>query len=60
MLDGARGAPAVGRAMIADLLVAVSDFAVAHPEIAEIDFNPIIARTDSYDIVDARMILASC
>jgi acyl-CoA synthetase (NDP forming) len=59
MLDGARGAAPVGRQMIADLLVAVSDFAMAHPDIAEIDLNPIIARTDSYDIVDARMILAS-
>jgi len=59
MLDGARGAPPVGRQMIADLLVAVSDFAMAHPDIAEIDLNPIIARTDGYDIVDARMILAS-
>ena len=58
MLDGARGAPPVGRQLIVDLLLQVHDFAMAHPEVGEIDLNPVIARTDDYDLVDARMILA--
>lgn len=33
--------------------------AVLHPEIAEIDLNPVIAHGDGYSIVDARMILAA-
>jgi len=58
MLNGARGVEPVDRKMIADLLLRVSAFAAAHPEIAEIDLNPVIARGSGYSIVDARMILA--
>lgn len=58
MLDGARGAEPVDRKMLANLLLLVSDFAAAHPAIAEIDLNPVIARGSGYTIVDARMILA--
>jgi acyl-CoA synthetase (NDP forming) len=57
MLDGARGTEPVDRQMIADLLVNVSAFATAHPELVEIDLNPVIARGHDYSIVDARMIL---
>ena len=57
MFDGARGAQPVDRQMLADLLLKVSDFAAAHPEISEIDLNPVIARAREYSIVDARMIL---
>ncbi len=57
MLDGARGAPPVDRQMLAELLVKVADFAAAHPEIPEIDLNPVIARGREYSIVDARMIV---
>lgn len=58
MLDGARGAPKVNRQKIAELLLAVSKLAIAHPEITEIDLNPVIANTEGYAIVDARMVLA--
>ena len=36
----------------------VATIAQAHPEIAEIDLNPVIARSDGYDVVDARMIFS--
>ena len=49
---------AVGRPLIENLLLQVSDFAMAHPGVAEIDLNPVIARTGDYDLVDARTILA--
>jgi acyl-CoA synthetase (NDP forming) len=58
MLDGARGAEPVDKAALTDLLLRVSALATLHPEIAEIDLNPVIAHADGYAIVDARMILA--
>ena len=59
MLDGARGAQPVDRQMLAELLLKVSGFAAAFPQIAEIDLNPVIARGSAFSIVDARMILTS-
>ena len=59
MLDGARGLPKVNKAAIVELLLKVSVLASAHPDIAEIDLNPVIAHGDGYSVVDARMILAS-
>jgi acetyltransferase len=58
MLDGVRGMPPVGRKALVDLMLRLSTLALTHPEIAEIDLNPVIARADGYEIVDARMILA--
>ena len=37
LLDGVRGAPAVDREAVADLLVGVADFAVARQDVVEID-----------------------
>jgi acetyltransferase len=59
MLDGVRGLPPVDREALADLLLKVSDLAAAHPQIAEIDLNPVIAHGDGWTIADARMILAA-
>ncbi len=59
MLDGARGLPKVNKAAIAELLLKVSALAEAHPEIAELDLNPVIAHGDDYSVVDARIILKS-
>ena len=57
MLEGARGLPAVNKPAIVDLLLKVSALAAAHPEIAEIDINPVIAHGDGYTVADARIIL---
>jgi len=57
LLDGVRGAAAVDRAAIADLVVAVARIAIAHPEIVEIDLNPVIAHAEGCTVVDARMLL---
>jgi acetyltransferase len=37
----------------------VSRIAALHPEIVEIDLNPVIARADGYTIADARVILSA-
>jgi acetate---CoA ligase (ADP-forming) len=42
-----------------ELLMKVSEVASAHPEIAEIDLNPVIFHAGGYSVVDARMILAA-
>jgi acetyltransferase len=59
ILDGVRGQPPVDRDALVDLIAKVSSLVQAHPEIAEVDLNPVIARDDGYDVVDARMILRS-
>jgi len=59
ILDGVRGNPPVNRSALIDLMLTVSTVVRAHPEIAEIDLNPVIVRDDGYDVVDARMVLSS-
>jgi acetyltransferase len=57
MLEGARGLPAVDKAALRELVLKVAGLAGAHPEIAEIDLNPVICPAAGYVIADARMIL---
>ena len=58
VLAGARGAKPVGRRALVDLMLKISTVALAHPEIVEIDLNPVIAYGDECVVVDARMITA--
>ena len=55
LLDGYRGAPRCDLAAIEDVLLRVSAMVEAHPEIVELDCNPVIARPDGALIVDARV-----
>ena len=57
ILGGVRGAPPVDRKAIIDLMLRISAVCLAHPEIVELDLNPILAFSDGYTLVDARMIL---
>lgn len=57
ILGGVRGAPPVDRKAIIDLMLRISAVCLAHPEIVELDLNPILAFSDGYALVDARMIL---
>jgi hypothetical protein len=51
--------PSGDRGRLVDPMVRLSDIATAHPEIVEIDLNPVIAHDEGYaTIVDARMLLA--
>jgi acetate---CoA ligase (ADP-forming) len=59
MLEGMRGLPPVHKEAITELLVQVSALAAAHPQIAEIDLNPVIAHAGGYTIADARVVLAA-
>jgi acetate---CoA ligase (ADP-forming) len=58
LLEGVRGAPPADRDKLISLLLAVSRIAAAHPEISEIDLNPVIVNANGYSVVDARMLLA--
>jgi acetyl-CoA synthetase (ADP-forming) len=45
-------------AALEQLLLRVSEFAEQHPEIAELDLNPIFAYSDGALAVDARVVLS--
>ena len=55
LLDGYRGAARCDLAAIEDVLLRVSAMVETHPEIAELDCNPLIARPDGAVVVDARV-----
>ena len=55
LLDGYRGAPRCNVDAIEDVLLRLSVMVEAHPEIVELDFNPLIATADGVVIVDARV-----
>jgi acetyl coenzyme A synthetase (ADP forming)-like protein len=55
LLDGYRGAEPCDVAAVQDVLLRVSAMVDAHPEIVELDCNPLIARPDGVVIVDARL-----
>ncbi|HTX46495.1 MAG TPA: GNAT family N-acetyltransferase [Solirubrobacteraceae bacterium] len=55
LLDGYRGAPRCDVAALERLLLALSALVEAHPEVAELDFNPVIAGPAGSVIADARI-----
>ncbi len=56
-LQGVRGRDPVDIAALEQLLVRFSELVVEHPEIAEIDINPLLASADRLLALDARVIL---
>ena len=57
MLAGYRGRDPVRRDAVAEILMKLGDLIASQPAIREIDLNPVIARCDGADIVDARIVL---
>jgi len=55
LLDGFRGAPKADVAALEDVLLRVSSMVEAHPQIAELDLNPLIVHADGAIVVDARI-----
>jgi acyl-CoA synthetase (NDP forming) len=55
LLDGYRGAPPCDVSAVEDVLLRVSAMVQAHPEIVELDCNPLIVGPDGALIVDARV-----
>ena len=58
ILDAVRGLPAVDKDILSRSLMAVSQIALDHPEIAEIDINPLIIRGSKPVAVDGLVVLA--
>ena len=58
LLTGHRGSRAVDTAGLAAVLLRVSRLAADLPEVAELDLNPVIARPEDVQVVDARVRLA--
>lgn len=56
LLKGYRGGKPVDTASIRELLLKVSEFAAANPDVAELDLNPVIVHESGLSIVDARVI----
>lgn len=59
ILDEFRGSPAVDRSLLVKSLVQLGDLALKHPEIAEIDINPMIVHGSKPVAVDALVVLKS-
>lgn len=57
LLDAYRGMPPVDRDAVAELISRVSQIPFIHPEIREIDINPIIIAQDSPVVADALVLL---
>ncbi len=61
LLTGARGRPPLDVTAAAKAIAALSRFAAAHPEIAEVEVNPLLVRREGEGVVglDARIVLGS-
>jgi acetyl coenzyme A synthetase (ADP forming)-like protein len=58
LLDGYRGRPRADLAALEDVVLRMSALAAAHPEIAELDCNPVVAGPGGTLVVDGRVRLA--
>ncbi|WP_405705223.1 acetate--CoA ligase family protein [Streptomyces sp. NBC_00069] len=57
LLAGVRGRPSVDVAAAAAVIERVTTVAAAHPEIAELEVNPLLVRPDGAVALDARAVL---
>jgi acyl-CoA synthetase (NDP forming) len=57
VLEGFRGQPAADLSALEGLILRLSSFIEEHPEIAELDLNPVFAYPKGAVAVDARVVL---
>ena len=57
LLGAYRGRPAVDTAAAARVVAQLSRFAAAHPEIAELEINPLLVTPSAATALDARIVL---
>ncbi len=55
LLTGARGAPKANLDAVVDAMLRLSQLVEEEPNVAEIDMNPVFARPDGVEAVDARV-----
>jgi len=58
-LTGTRGKPAADLDALRALLLQVSAFLSAHPQVEEMDLNPVIVHERGLTIADARVVLGA-
>ena len=58
LLTGARGQKPKDVGILKEILQRVAQLAADHPEIAEVDINPVIVHEKGASVVDARVIIA--
>ena len=58
VLEGVRGQDPADLVALEGLILKVSEFVEAHPEIDELDLNPVFAYKDGVIAVDARIVVA--
>ncbi len=58
VLSGVRGQPPADIEALKRTILKVSEFVQAHPEVKELDLNPVFAYPDGALAVDARMVIA--
>lgn len=58
VLEGVRGQPPANLDALTDLIVRVSQFIEANPDIRELDLNPVLASPSGAIAVDARIVIA--
>jgi len=59
ILDGVRGQPGADIGALRKLLLDVSRFVESHPEVRELDLNPVFAYPNGAVAVDARLVVAT-
>jgi acyl-CoA synthetase (NDP forming) len=60
LLFGFRGSPAVDVAALENVILRVAQLAQDHPEIAEMDLNPVVVGRQGAVAVDAKIRIAPC
>lgn len=56
ILKGTRGQKAINFEALKKTILAVSDLAIKHPEIKEMDFNPVFCDENEVSLVDIRIV----
>ena len=57
LLDGARGQEPVDCLAVAEIAVRLGDLLIAHPEIGEVEINPLRATSGGATALDARIVM---
>jgi len=58
ILLGIRGKQGINQEALISLMMAISDLCANHPEITELDLNPVLVNETGYNVLDARIVLA--
>ncbi|MEO8838616.1 MAG: acetate--CoA ligase family protein, partial [Herbaspirillum sp.] len=52
-----RGSKPVDKISLVQLMLKISDLCLVHPEIEELDLNPVLAYSSGFAILDTRILL---